>query len=58
MDPDEQALVCKRLANGESLSAIAREFNTTRQTIMRVRERGKTERVHDRQPSPRTHASY
>ncbi|WP_079324424.1 MULTISPECIES: helix-turn-helix domain-containing protein [Vibrio] len=26
-----------RIKNGESISAIARMFNTTRQTIMRVR---------------------
>lgn len=39
----EQANVCRRIANGESLSALAREYKTTRQTIMRVRDRNRAE---------------
>ena len=35
--PDELQQVRARLARGEAVAALAREFNTTRQTIMRVR---------------------
>jgi putative DNA-invertase from lambdoid prophage Rac len=34
----QQREVLKRLAQGESVSALARELDTTRQTIMRVRD--------------------
>ena len=33
----QSAEVCRRLAAGESVAALAREFDTSRQTIMRVR---------------------
>jgi putative DNA-invertase from lambdoid prophage Rac len=35
----QQAEARRRLAQGESVSQLARDYNTTRQTIMRVRER-------------------
>ena len=35
--PDQQAQVKDLLQNGVSISAIARQFDTSRQTIMRVR---------------------
>lgn len=35
---ERQYLVRQRLANGESVSAIARDIKTSRQTIMRVRD--------------------
>lgn len=35
---ERQDLVHQRLANGESVSAIARDIKTSRQTIMRVRD--------------------
>jgi len=35
---DQQALVRKRIARGESVSAIARDLGTSRQTIMRARD--------------------
>jgi putative DNA-invertase from lambdoid prophage Rac len=41
--PEEQIRVRERIANGESMSALAREYKTTRQTIMRVRNRGNAE---------------
>jgi putative DNA-invertase from lambdoid prophage Rac len=34
---EEQQLVRHKIANGETISAIARHFNTSRQTIMRIR---------------------
>lgn len=37
LNREQQQEVCLRIKNGESISAIARMFNTTRQTIMRVR---------------------
>lgn len=40
LSPAEQAAVRTRLKHGESVSALAREFKTTRQTIMRIRDRG------------------
>lgn len=43
LTPEQQANVRARLANGESISSLAREYKTTRQTIMRVRDRGKAE---------------
>ena len=35
---EQQDLVSQRLANGESISAIARDIKTSRQTIMRARD--------------------
>lgn len=35
---DQQAEVREKLQNGETISAIARQFETSRQTIMRVRD--------------------
>jgi putative DNA-invertase from lambdoid prophage Rac len=35
---DERAAVVERLSSGVSIAEIAREFKTTRQTIMRIRE--------------------
>lgn len=36
---DQREEVKKKLQNGETISALARQFNTSRQTIMRVRDR-------------------
>jgi putative DNA-invertase from lambdoid prophage Rac len=55
LTPDQQASVRERLANGESLSALAREYKTTRQTIMRVRDRGKAVSANDQQAAPTVH---
>lgn len=38
LNADQQASVIEKLDLGESIAKIAREFKTTRQTIMRVRE--------------------
>jgi len=38
LNAEEQAAVLKRLAACDSVAKVAREFKTTRQTIMRVRE--------------------
>ena len=38
LNAQEQAIVVSRLDAGVSVAEIAREFKTTRQTIMRVRE--------------------
>ena len=35
----QQAAVRERLLAGESVSAVARAFNTSRQTIVRIRDR-------------------
>lgn len=35
---EQQKLVHQKINKGESISAIAREFNTSRQTIMRIRD--------------------
>ena len=35
---DQQKIVQKKIESGETVSAIARQFNTSRQTIMRVRD--------------------
>lgn len=35
---EEQHIVKHKIANGETISAIARHFNTSRQTIMRIRD--------------------
>lgn len=35
----QQAEVMQRLATGESVAKVARDYDTTRQSIMRVRER-------------------
>lgn len=37
IDAEERSEVARRLNNGASVSAVAREFKTTRQTIIRVR---------------------
>jgi putative DNA-invertase from lambdoid prophage Rac len=37
LSSDQKEAVRKKLENGETVSAVAREFNTSRQTIMRVR---------------------
>ena len=37
LTPDQQAQVKDLLQNGVSISAIVRQFDTSRQTIMRVR---------------------
>ncbi len=37
LNKEQQKLVLERLRTGNSVSAIAREFKTTRQTILRVR---------------------
>ena len=38
LNSDQQAAVVERLDAGDSIAKVAREFKTTRQTIMRVRE--------------------
>ena len=38
LSSDQQILVRSKIDNGEPISAIAREFRTSRQTIMRVRD--------------------
>ncbi len=38
LSSDQQKRVREKIENGEPISAIARQFNTSRQTIMRVRE--------------------
>ncbi len=38
LNTEEQTTVLKRLNAGDSVTKVAREFKTTRQTIMRVRE--------------------
>ncbi len=35
---DQQQIVREKIGSGETISAIARQFNTSRQTIMRVRD--------------------
>jgi len=37
LDEQQRAAVLARLAAGEAVAALAREFDTTRQTIMRIR---------------------
>tara|TARA_R100000935_G_scaffold28385_1_gene48728 strand:- start:3201 stop:3377 length:177 start_codon:yes stop_codon:yes gene_type:complete len=37
---DQQAEVRDKIKDGETISAIARHFETSRQTIMRVRNQG------------------
>jgi putative DNA-invertase from lambdoid prophage Rac len=37
LSSDQQQVVRERIASGETISAIARQFNTSRQTIMRIR---------------------
>ena len=38
LSPDQQQIVRQKIESGETVSAIARQFNTSRQTIMRVRD--------------------
>lgn len=38
LSADQKRIVCSRLARGEAVSAIARDMNTSRQTILRARE--------------------
>ncbi len=38
LSPDQQALVRARIAEGETVSAIARDMGTSRQTVMRARD--------------------
>ena len=38
LSPDQQQVVRDLIENGEPISAIARQMNTSRQTIMRVRD--------------------
>lgn len=40
LSADQQRQVREKIAAGETISAIAREFGTSRQTIMRLRDRG------------------
>lgn len=37
LDDNQKKVVLERINSGASISAIAREFSTTRQTILRVR---------------------
>ncbi|EQD75292.1 site-specific recombinase resolvase family protein, partial [mine drainage metagenome] len=38
LSAEDRAAVVERLAAGASIAMVAREFKTTRQTILRVRE--------------------
>jgi putative DNA-invertase from lambdoid prophage Rac len=38
LSADQQRIVRHKIENGETISAIARQFSTSRQTIMRVRD--------------------
>ena len=38
LSSDQQRIVHEKIKNGEPISALARQFNTSRQTIMRVRD--------------------
>ncbi|PLY39265.1 Hin recombinase [Pectobacterium quasiaquaticum] len=38
LNEEQQRTVIERIKEGISISSIAREFNTTRQTILRVRD--------------------
>lgn len=38
LSSDQQQIVREKIEGGETISAIARQFNTSRQTIMRVRD--------------------
>ena len=38
LSADQQHIVRERIENGEPISAIARHFSTSRQTIMRIRD--------------------
>ena len=38
LSADQQRIVREKIENGEAISAIARQFSTSRQTIMRVRD--------------------
>ena len=40
LTPDQRQVARNRIKNGETIPAIAREMNTSRQTIMRVRDQG------------------
>jgi putative DNA-invertase from lambdoid prophage Rac len=40
LSADQQAEVKENIKNGQAISAIARQFKTSRQTIMRVRNQG------------------
>lgn len=42
LTPDQKTQVCARITQGETISAIARDLGTSRQTIMRVRDAGAT----------------
>ena len=37
LNPEQQKRAAKRISAGDAIAAIARDFNTTRQTIMRLR---------------------
>lgn len=37
LNDEQKQIVIERIQNGASISAIAREFDTTRQTILRVK---------------------
>ena len=39
LSSEQQKLVHQKLNNGETISAIARQFNTSSQTIMRIRDK-------------------
>ena len=41
LDEAQREAIQRRLAAGESVSALAREFKTSRQTVMRVRDSGR-----------------
>ena len=40
LTPDQWRAARNRIKNGETIPAIAREMNTGRQTVMRVRDQG------------------
>lgn len=45
LNQEESAEVLKRLASGMNVTEVAREFKTTRQTIMRIREAALTSQI-------------
>jgi putative DNA-invertase from lambdoid prophage Rac len=55
LDPTQRSAVRRELAAGASVSAMARKFATSRQTIMRARDTGQGlgERIGDRPPPVR-----
>ncbi|MBR8225760.1 recombinase family protein [Burkholderia ambifaria] len=45
LTPDQQQQAARRIAAGDAIAAIARDFKTTRQTIMRLRTKQETTQI-------------